>query len=261
MRLAFLAGLVLLAGPARADTPDVKQCSDAYERGQELKLSRKLDEARDAFLVCAKPACPRVVRDDCTRWLGEVEASLPGIVVRLRRGGTPFDDARVLLDGVVVAEHADEHVIAVDPGKHTVRVEPRGCAAHDVPVTVATGERSPVERQVCQELPAKPSEPLGPKIARPAPVGPIVVGAVGAAALVSFAALGAVGLADSNHLRATCYPHCVQSSVDSANAELLAADVSLALAITCVVVAGVWWFVGHTGRHAAGAAGPLVWRF
>ena len=265
MRRALLAGLLLLARPSLARGGEAKQCSDAYEHGQELKLAHKLDEARAAFLVCAKPACPKVVRDDCARWLGEIEATLPGVIVRLRRSGGPFDDARVLVDGVVMAEHADEHVIAVDPGKHVVRVEPRGCAPHEAPVTIGTGERMPVELEVCQEVPPQKivqPPPPPPPVARPLPIGPIVVGGVGVAAFASFVVLGAVGLADSNHLRSTCYPRCVnQSAVDSANAELAGADVSLGVAIACFAVAWVWWYVGYTRHRATSATVPLTWRF
>ena len=66
-----LASLFVLG--ASADAFAANACVTAADRGQDLRAAGKLDEARTQFLVCAKPACNRVVRADCERWLKEVD--------------------------------------------------------------------------------------------------------------------------------------------------------------------------------------------
>ena len=252
MTRALLA-FALALSPAIARADDVEQCARAYEHGQELRLARRLSEAREQFLVCARPTCPKAARADCTRWLGEVEATLPAIVVRATR------DARVLVDGKLAAEHADARPIALDPGKHVVRVEPAGCAPHEKEVTLTSGTVD-VSFDVCGEARASVEAPAPVHYARRPPLATYVLGGVGLAALASFVAFGAVGVADANHLRDTCYPHCDPGAVDSANAELAVADASLGVAVACAAAALIVWLVAPklVPQRALGAVG---WRF
>lgn len=67
---AFASVLVLAVS---ADAFAANACVNAADKGQDLRASGKLDEARAQFLVCAKPACNRVVRADCTRWASEID--------------------------------------------------------------------------------------------------------------------------------------------------------------------------------------------
>lgn len=252
MKRAVLA-LVLVAIPARAE--DAASCARAYEHGQELRMSKKLAAARDEFLVCARPACPKAAREDCARWLGEVEAALSSVVVRAARAGASFEDARVLVDGAVVAERVDGRAITLDPGKHVVRVEPRACAPHEKDVTLTTGQPTTLDFDVCAEV-----KPPVTTVVRRAPFATFVLGGASAAALVTFAIVGGIGASDSTNLKNTCYPHCPQGAVDRANAELAAADVSLGIAIACAAVATVWWIVAPRTITKT-ASVPFRWTF
>ncbi len=253
MKSARVVAAILLISPlARAG--DADQCAVAYEHGQELRVEKKLGAAREQFLVCARPACPKVTRDDCSKWLGEVEATLPGVFIDARHGTTKIDDARVLVDGAVVSERIDTRAITLDPGKHMVRIEPRGCASHDREITLTGGEPIHVTFDVCGEATVVTS-PLSAASKAP-PLASIVLGGATLAALGTFIAFGAIGLSDANTLRRVCYPLCEQGRVDSANAELLAADISLGIAIVTLGVAAVVWLVAPRTQPKT-----LAWRF
>ena len=260
-RIALVLALAAAAWPVAARAGEAERCARAYEHGQELRVGRDLSGAREEFLVCARPTCPRVTRDDCTRWLGEVEAVLPGVVVRATSGGVPISEARVLVDGRVVAERLDARPITLEPGKHVVRVEPRGCAPREREVSLASGVPAEITLDVCGE-PRPLAPPIAPaRVTRRPPVASFVLGGAALVAVASFAAFGAVGVADADHLRATCGKSCDPGAVDSANAELAAADVSLGVAVACAAAAVIVWLVAPRLVRVHALATPFRWSF
>lgn len=74
MKRAIVVALasLLVLGAAR-DAFAANACVSAADKGQDLRSAGKLDDARAQFLVCAKPACNRVVRADCERWVKELD--------------------------------------------------------------------------------------------------------------------------------------------------------------------------------------------
>lgn len=68
-----LALAAFFVGGASTDAFAANACVNAADKGQDLRTAGKLDEARAQFLVCAKPACNRVVRADCERWIEELD--------------------------------------------------------------------------------------------------------------------------------------------------------------------------------------------
>src|SRR5262245_34728299 len=67
------------SGPAHA-VPPKRECLEAYSAAQELRLSGSLLAARDKLLVCSQVGCPGPIVNDCSGWLGEVEAAVPTAV-------------------------------------------------------------------------------------------------------------------------------------------------------------------------------------
>jgi len=261
MRRVIASAIAILAFAPAARAGEAEECANAYEHGQELRVAHQPSAAREQFLICARPACPKAARDDCARWLGEVEAALPGVSVRVTSRGALFEDARVLVDGRVVAERVDARPITLDPGRHLVRVEPRGCAPHEREVALSAGVPVEVSFDVCTE--PKPLAPIV-RVARRPPIATFVLGGVSLVGLASFAVFGAIGVTDSNRLRSTCYPHCDFGSVDAANAELAAADGSLGVAIACAAAAAILWIVSPRIVKIASPsalARPLQWSF
>src|SRR4051812_18969422 len=74
----------LLHATSAAAAPTAKACVDASEHAQSLMDEHKLGAARRELVVCADPACPPVVTQDCVGWLREVDGRLPTVVITVR---------------------------------------------------------------------------------------------------------------------------------------------------------------------------------
>jgi hypothetical protein len=120
--VATTVACVLVATAARADTSS--DCAAAAEEAQPLQHDGKLRAARARLSACSQPQCPALVRSDCTRWLADLEASTPSIVVHATdRGGADLVDVQVVVDGELVVSRLDGRDIPIDPGAHVVRFE------------------------------------------------------------------------------------------------------------------------------------------
>jgi hypothetical protein len=84
--------------------------------------------------------------------------------------------------------------------------------------------------------------------AGPGPLAWIGAG-VSLVALGSFAYFGATGTSDLNRLRDQCAGHCAQSDVDAAWNKLVAADISLAVAVVSGGIAGWLFFQAARSTH------------
>ena len=110
MRSGVIVGVLLLLVAANAHAADKKKCLDAAPRGQELRDSGKLVEAREEFLVCADPGCPPPVPSYCAEWLEDLKKKIPSIVLRLE--GKDTSNATLTIDVERLAVVA--HRLAVD---------------------------------------------------------------------------------------------------------------------------------------------------
>jgi hypothetical protein len=268
-RLLFASMLVsaaLAPGIARGD--DRQACVDASMRGQTLRDGGHLVSARRELVACAAVRCPDVVREHCARWLDDVERRTPTVVFRAadsaRRDVT---DARVLVDGEVVAPVLDGRAIALDPGAHLVRFEraappiTRPPGGREPPVqtrvVLAEGEHA---RAISVVFPAP--DPGGPRAAPGRSFAlPITLGAIGATGAIGFAVLGLMARGRLSELRATCAPHCAQSDLDVVTREANLADVFLVAG--ALAVGGAIWalLTGHAhdareAPRARAAVGP-----
>lgn len=187
-----LGGWLLLAAalaptPALAE-PTVAQCLASAERSLDLRSRHQLRASREELLVCASPACPTEVRDECARRVDVVNAAIPTLVLVARDAtGTDVAAVRVTADGTPFADRLDGTALPLDPGEHTFRFESEGRPAIEKTLVIREGEKARREVVV-----------FGPP---PAPSG---LGAQGAAekprwgtqrtAAVASAALGVAGL-------------------------------------------------------------------
>ena len=103
--LVVAFGLTLVALPASAQNK--AECVAAAQDAQDLREKNELQAAREKLLICAREACPKIVRVDCAKWLDEVQTSMPSIVVRAKA------------------------VAAGEPHSHDDQGEPRQDARHD----------------------------------------------------------------------------------------------------------------------------------
>jgi len=116
---AALLAVSLLASRASAK-PSKDQCVDADTQAQDQRRDGKLLSARDALRVCIDPACPRLVREDCTERLDELTSALPSLIFSAKDGaGRDLSAVTVTIDGKPLVDHLDGSAIDVDPGEHT----------------------------------------------------------------------------------------------------------------------------------------------
>lgn len=235
--------------PARAASPSAKEvkeaCVSAYERAQDLRRTGKLVEAREALITCSQAACPSAATVDCTRWLGEVEQSLPSVVVSAHDArGHEVTDLRVLVDGSPLPAAPSGLATPIDPGVHTFRYESSLGPAIEERVTIREGEKN---RAVSVTLgpapsPAAANAPSPSPGARPVPALAWVLGGVGVAGFAVLAGFGASSLGDESALRDTCAPRCAEADVHAIRVKHTIADIGLGVGLASLGVA-TWIFV------------------
>jgi hypothetical protein len=248
--LTAVAAAWIALSPAREAAADPKTvCLEAADRAQTLRLSRHFVDARKALLVCADDACPVVVRSDCGAWLGEVNGSLPTVVLSVRNAqGREEKLARVSVDGVLFAERLDGSAQEIDPGSHVFLVEPPGGEAYSEEVVVHEGEKNRLlvfTRAAGDPLTSPPPAP--PRREAPPPKAAAARGGLPTSTWIfgGLAVLGGGGFAGlwldavqrANHVRDTCEPHCSTADVGGIRAEAVFADVSLGVGVAAALAA------------------------
>jgi hypothetical protein len=261
-------GLTLSAsvGIARAETP--RACVEAVERGQSLRDKVKLREAKAAFLSCAASSCPEVIQRDCAQWVSEVDARIPTVIVTATdAAGHDVVYVRLLVDGVLFTDRLDGIAVPIDPGIHVFRFEPEGSPPFEQTVVLREAEKFQKQHFVLPAAAPKSKvavmvAPVPEKDAITAPspsawkTGTIVSGSITGAAALSFATFALVGFIDVHDLNDSCSPSCPRSSVDRANHELMAADVSLGIGVAALAVTTFLYFEWRA--HRAPPAGPAA---
>jgi len=265
-RLLALASLafVVVASSASVAAPSAPASADACVRLSERGLAARdrglLREARGHFISCAADTCPKTLRVDCSRWLEEVEATLPSIVAGAREeGGIDLFDVRVLVDGVVAVEPQQGKAIALDPGPHVVRFERPGSEPVEIKIMLRAGERNrPVlasftkRDQVAVPPPTKPpsDEPWRAKNEKAEekhhspPVLAWVFGGIGIAGIGAFTGLAISGSSEKDRLRGVCSPSCSDDDVGSLRGQYIAADISLGIGIVALGLATYFFLKG-----------------
>ena len=124
-----VAGLVIVADMASvrsswAAEPGINECLTASEDSIRFAKEKKLRAERNQLLICAARTCPVIVQKECMRRADKANAAIPTVVFQVKDGsGLIIRNARVFMDGEVIAEHLDETPIEVDPGEHTFAFE------------------------------------------------------------------------------------------------------------------------------------------
>ena len=100
--VALMLALVSVARPAGADAK--ADCAKAYEASQEQRSSGKLLAAKESLVTCSQAACPSFIKKDCSKWLSDVEGSIPTVVFSARFGSEELSDVKVSVGDKVLAE-------------------------------------------------------------------------------------------------------------------------------------------------------------
>ncbi|MBK6694574.1 MAG: hypothetical protein IPG50_20540 [Myxococcales bacterium] len=253
--LAVVVAGAAVTSQARAD--DVS-CAVSAETAQSLRREKKLLRARDELVKCSDPKCPSFVRGDCVRWLEELKATLPTVVVRAVDGaGNDVLSARVRVDQTLDASLGV--AVPLDPGPHVITVESAG-ARGEAKLLVAEAEKSRVvvvpltASSAGAGAPAKPTpEALSPG---PSPWA-YVAGGVGAAGLVTFGVLQLVAQGEYDDLKKECGNACEPSRVDPIRTKVVASAVALGVGVLGSGVS-LWLFTRPRSSAVGGAANVSV---
>lgn len=252
---ALTAAIAFGAAPSLA-APTRDACVSASEDAQTFKLKGQLSAAREKLLVCSNDACPKVIRQDCSGWLDEVDRSMPTIVFSVHdASGSDLTDVRVSIDGTLLFEHLEGKAIPVDVGPHTIRFEVAGVPPKEERVVAREGEKRRIVTVTVGQAPsprAVDSTPATPVAAGPTPdqraprSGPSpatwVIGGLGLASLAMAGIVGAYALNQRSSLYDRCGSTgtCAQSDVDGVyalyNVAYVGAAVGSALLVTSVVL-------------------------
>ena len=144
MKTLLLFGVLLSAAlVTTAALADDQECLDAVSKGQRLKDTHKLVEAREQLRVCAASSCPAVVQSDCANWLAEVEKALPSVVLSAKGGaGADLVDVKVSVDGQPLVSKLDGQAVSMNAGPHTFRFEGAESASLEEQVVIKEGEKN-----------------------------------------------------------------------------------------------------------------------
>jgi hypothetical protein len=230
--------------PARASAaePAGAACVQASEKGLDARDRGALRAARAHFVTCAADTCPKPMRVDCARWLDEVDANLPSIVVGAKdaHGGDLFD-FRVKVDSEAVEDVQSGRPIVLDPGPHVVRFErgrPPAVEVREVKVLLRTGERNravlaTMETAGTSDKPEKKDDARSSSV----PAASWVFGGLGVLALGGFGTFAVLGAQEKARLRTACSPGCTDADVSALRTDYLVADISLGVGIVALGLA------------------------
>ena len=236
---ALATGMSLLSASASAD---VSACLQSAEHAQASRRRGELRQARTELIACSAAGCPNAVRADCTRWLGEVDAALPSVILQAQDGsGHDVVDARVTIDGVAQQKALDGLAIPLDPGTHVVRFEAAGLEPVQQILSLREGEKSRLVSAVLTRAGASAVAPPDPPRRSGVPAGAWILGGAGLVMVGSGVVLWARGVSERDDLRERCASpsSCPESNIDAARTKLRIGDV-LVGAGALAIGAGIW---------------------
>jgi hypothetical protein len=252
MRWLLAAALIAVPLAARAAATD--DCAKSYERAQESRLDGRLRAAQEELVSCAQAACPAFIRNDCTKWLDEVQAQQPSVVFVARRNGRDVADVTVTCNNELLTDHLDGRPMALDPGQQICRFEAAGAVPATLELLIIEGQKG---RLVEVNLAALAPPPVRPPPPPPPPPSSwrtptrLVLSGVAVLGAGGFVALGASGLSAEHRLRDTCAPNCDDSEVRSVRRRYAWADISLGVGLVSAAVAGYLFLSGEPERRVA----------
>jgi hypothetical protein len=269
--LGTLLGVALLLASGTADAAPPPVCAESYESAQKLRKAGKLVAARDQLHLCAEPACPGLMVNDCNKWLDEDQATIPSVVpLATDESGTNLVDVKVTIDGVP-ANAPPGQAIDLDPGAHHFVFSRPGSATAEKDALVAVGQKNKPISVVLRSqavLPPPPAPLPAPPTPPPAPAGQhssmstlgvtglVVAGAgvVGLAVGGVFGVLAITGQSGSHCTNNVCPTSTDASSLSSAKTD---GNVSTALFIGggALAAAGLATWIFAPSAHAA----PSAW--
>lgn len=273
-RVAATLGLLIVSLGTTAWADTKAECLGASEKAQQLKNEGKFSQAREQLVICGRPECPAVVRQDCANWMNEVLTSSPSVVVGAKDArGKDMERVTVTVDGQVLTTSLDGKAQLVDPGPHNFQFSAAGFADVTERIVVRQGEKNrviavtfdkplsgsaPVTPATAPATPAKAEPEQQPKADKPGASGmryaSYALMGVGGAALVAGGITQILFRSSLGDAEKTCKPTCGDDVIDSLSTKQ---TVSGALLIGGVVLAGAGVTLFFVGPKDSASAASL----
>lgn len=188
---AALGTAAATMAPAAHGADPKAECIAAADQGQSLRDDGHYLRARDAFAVCLRDACPKVIVKSCTRWMRELDDAMPTVALGAKdETGQDLTAAHVTLDDKPLTDVLDGQPVAVDPGPHVLRFEKPGSEPAEEHIVLRAGEKNRVVAVTLRSVGAAQATPA------PAPTPEAPPGATTTKKVVtlSMLVLGAAGI-------------------------------------------------------------------
>lgn len=268
--VSALAVVMTLLSSKDAFAEDPSTCIQAYEQTQNLRRAGKLRDARTEAAKCAAESCPAVLARDCTKWLGEIDQSIPTVVFEVKSAaGDELTNVKVTVDGKPLVDKLDGKSVAIDVGQHVFRFE--GGDGKSAPVeqkaVVHEGEKNKkISVTLGSKNPIAATPPAGGE--RPIPPMAFVFGGVGIVSLGVGTFFAVSGASKESDLDA-CKPSCSADRVNSVSTSYAFADVLLTAGVVSLVAAAYIYLTrptvlpSNTARLGPPSQSPrgFVWQF
>jgi len=262
---SVIVTLLILVGWSRSVlAADDSACITSYEQTQTLRKQSRFREAHDEATKCARDSCPAVLSKDCTKWLGELEQSIPTIVFDVKsQAGEELTLVKVTMDGKPLIDKLDGKAVTMDVGPHTFRFEstdPKLTGAQPIEhkVVIHEGDKN---RKVSITLGgAKPSGPPAAPAAgkddgeRPIPIPAFVFGGAAIVGLGLGTVFAISGSSKESDLDA-CKPTCPADDVNSASTSYAMADIFITAGVVSAIAAAYIFLSRPTVPKKVGLAG------
>ena len=215
--LASLGALLSSAAPHAAVADITKaDCIEADTRAQNERRGLQFRRAREDLEACSQEACPKLVRDDCTQRLNDLDTATPSVTFAAKdAAGEDLVAVKVAMDGAPIAHTLSGAALRVDPGPHAFTFETSGAATVTKRLVLREGERGRTETVTFADLhsDASPREKRAEGAATPDAgakrwggqrTGAVVLGGAGVAGVVVGAVLGAMSFSAWSSSKAAC---------------------------------------------------------
>jgi len=237
---------LLLTTSAAFGAQDAEHCILAHAKAQELEEAGKLLEARQVFDSCSTSACPKVVQNDCKVLGRAVEKAIPSLsVIALDRSGQALANYSVELDGVELPASAMHEDVAVDPGKHRVRLLVSGHAVVEVLVPVRDKVK---DQNIVIQVAAPESPPPNLQTAG------FVFAGIATLSALTFGGFAIGGYLDERKLRSNTESSSGSHDyalVDRMRQKYIIADTALGIGLVSLGAATYLLYVSHTEANRA----------
>jgi len=266
-KLGAFVGVFMLFAPAIASAAGPETCTSSYERAQVLRQQGKLVAARDQLQVCGGASCPNLIVGDCTKWLEELQSTLPSVVpLATDDAGTNLIDVKVSVDGTPLTNAPAGQAVDLDPGPHHFTFERGDSFKAETDVLVAVGEKNKRVAVVLRKTPAAlgtPPATSSGSSSRLGKVGLVVaaVGVVGVGVGVVYGAEAIAHQSDADCPGNRCPPGSNPTALRTAQSD---GNVSTVFFVAggVLAAAGVTTWLLTPSRHSGSSAwvrpGPMA---